>query len=84
MAGNVLNSKEFQKLNMKDPETKKLVSEKSGIPLSQFNNPNEVELRRTYQWAAIEIGKKNKKESSSKSSLEKEESKTYNKSNRVK
>lgn len=82
--GNVLTSKDIQNFNMKDPEIQRLISEKSGIPISRFDNLDTATLRRKIQLAAIEIAKKKEKESSSKSSLEKAKGGTYNKSKRRK
>ncbi|MBQ2959622.1 MAG: hypothetical protein IJE09_00165 [Oscillospiraceae bacterium] len=82
LGGNVLNSKEVQKLDMKDPAIQKLISEKSGIPISRSDNANKAVLRQKFQFAAMEIAKKNaqENESASKRSIEKAKEGTYNKS----
>lgn len=81
LGGEVLNSKEIQNLDMKNPVIQKLVSEKSGIPISPSDNANEALLRKKFQFAAMAIAKRNaqEKEFYSRRSIEKPEVGTYNK-----
>jgi len=84
LSGKVLNSKELKKLDMKDPKVQQLISEKSGMPITHFDNLDKATLRRKIQLSAMEIAKKNSQEkaAASKSSLEKKKEETYNKAKR--
>lgn len=69
---------------MRDPEIQKLISEKSGIHISRYDNLDTATLRRKIQLDAMEIAKKNaqENEAGSKRSIEKSKRGTYNKSKR--